>query len=55
MPTTAESSGALRTWSRPADQGTRPLIHRLVAETSPQRDNSHRVSASRTDPSAGPV
>jgi hypothetical protein len=40
MPTTAKSSGALRTWSRPADEGTRPLIHRLVAETSPQRDDS---------------
>jgi hypothetical protein len=40
MPTTAKSAGALRTWSRPADEGTRPVIHSLVAETSPQRDDS---------------
>ena len=55
MPTTAKSLGAMRIWSHPADEGTRSLIHRLVAETGPQRDNSYRVSASRTDPSAGPV
>jgi hypothetical protein len=55
MPTTAKSLGALRTWSRRADEGTRPLIHRLVAETSPQPDDSHRASASGIDSSAGPV
>ena len=55
MPTTAESLGALRIWSHPADEGTRSLIHRLVAEISPQRNDSHRASASRTDSGAGPI
>jgi hypothetical protein len=55
MPTTAKSLGAMRIWSHPADEGTRSLIHRLVAEISPQRDDSHRASASGVDSSAGPV
>jgi hypothetical protein len=55
MPTTAKSSDALRARSRPADKGARPLIHRLVAEISPQREDSHRANASGTDSSAGPV
>ena len=37
------------------DKGARPLIHRLVAEISPQRDDSHRASASGADSSAVPV
>ena len=53
MPTTAKSSDALRTRSRPADEGAAPLIHRLVAETSPQRDDPHRASILGTTSNAG--